>query len=107
LIVKVKGKGHVVGGAVRCPSTCKATVKKGSPLTVRAHPARGYRFAGWSGACPNNIWGLGACTLAVYLRSGNPRTESKIAGQGLWEAFATPNAANAVKATATFVRKTR
>jgi hypothetical protein len=80
-------------------------VVKGSPLTMRAHAARGYRFTGWSGACPSNLWGVGGCTLAVYLRSGHPRTQAKITGQGLWEAFATPNAADTVKATATFVKK--
>lgn len=105
VIVKVKGKGHVRGGGVLCPATCKATVYKGSPLTMRAHAARGYRFAGWSGACPSNLFGVGGCTLAVYLHSSHPRTQAKITGQSLWTAFATPNTAGAVTAKARFVRR--
>lgn len=57
--VTVKGKGRISGGGISCPGTCKATLTSGSKLTLRAAPASGYRFAGWSGACS----GLGVCTL--------------------------------------------
>lgn len=55
----VKGKGRVTGVGISCPGTCKTTLKSGSKFTLRATPASGYRFAGWSGACT----GLRACTL--------------------------------------------
>ena len=66
--VTVRGKGRVTGGAISCPGTCTATLTSGSKLTLRATPVRGYRFAGWSGACS----GLSACTL-------HPKTATKVA----------------------------
>jgi hypothetical protein len=57
--VTVRGKGRVSGGGISCPARCKATIAAGAKLTLRATPARGYRFAGWAGACS----GLRACTL--------------------------------------------
>ena len=57
--VAVKGKGRVTGSGISCPGTCKTMLKSGSKFTLRATPASGYRFAGWSGACT----GLHACTL--------------------------------------------
>jgi hypothetical protein len=57
--VAVKGKGRVRGGGISCPARCKARIASGAKLTLRASAARGYRFAGWSGACT----GLQACTL--------------------------------------------
>ena len=57
--VTVKGKGRITGGGISCPARCKATIASGAKLTLRARAARGYRFAGWSGACT----GLHACTL--------------------------------------------
>jgi Divergent InlB B-repeat domain len=55
----VKGRGRVIGGGISCPARCKATITAGAKLTLRATPARGYRFSGWGGACT----GLHACTL--------------------------------------------
>lgn len=44
--VGVKGKG-----AVRCTPTCGKTFAAGQHLTLRAVPAKGWRFAGWTGDC--------------------------------------------------------
>ncbi len=57
--VAVRGKGRVSGGGISCPARCTTTFASGAKLTLRASPSRGYRFAGWSGACK----GLHACTL--------------------------------------------
>ena len=59
MTVTVKGKGRVTGGGISCPARCKAPIASGAKLTLRASAARGYRFAGWSGACR----GVHACTL--------------------------------------------
>ncbi len=58
--VTVKGKGRVTGRGISCPSRCKTTIASGAQLTLRARAARGYRFAGWSGACAS---ALTSCTL--------------------------------------------
>jgi Divergent InlB B-repeat domain len=57
--VTVRSKGRVTGGGIRCPGRCKTTLTPGKELSLRATPARGYRFVGWAGACT----GLHACTL--------------------------------------------
>jgi hypothetical protein len=49
--VAVKGKGRVTGAGISCPARCQTTIASGGKLTLRASSARGYRFAGWSGAC--------------------------------------------------------
>ena len=60
MTVTVKGKGRVTGGGISCPARCKTRIaSRARLLTLRASTARGYRFAGWSGACR----GLHACTL--------------------------------------------
>ena len=46
--VKVSTKGR---GAVRCTPTCSRSFAAGDPLTLRAVPAKGWKFAAWSGAC--------------------------------------------------------
>lgn len=51
LTVVVSGKGTVKGGAISCPYTCRAALRAGAALRLRATPAAGWRFAGWSGAC--------------------------------------------------------
>jgi hypothetical protein len=38
-------------GRVACAPACRARMKAGDPLVLRAQPAAGWRFAGWSGAC--------------------------------------------------------
>lgn len=66
--VAVKGKGRVTGAGISCPARCQTTIAPGGKLTLRASAARGYRFAGWSGACT----GLHvSCTL-------HPKTAVKV-----------------------------
>lgn len=63
LLVRVSGKGTVVSSpaGVSCPSRCRTTFTTGVTVRLRAKPAAGFRFAGWSGACR----GTGACFLPV------------------------------------------
>jgi len=44
--VTVKGKGRVA-----CTPACSKTFRAGSPLTLRAVAAKGWRFVRWSGGC--------------------------------------------------------
>jgi hypothetical protein len=59
--VAVVGKGRVVSApaGVSCPSRCRASFTQ--PVTLRARPSAGFRFAGWSGACS----GRGLCQLSI------------------------------------------
>jgi hypothetical protein len=66
--VTVRGKGRVTGAGISCPARCQTTIASGGELTLRASAARGYRFAGWGGACT----GLHvSCTL-------HPKTPVKV-----------------------------
>jgi hypothetical protein len=38
-------------GAVRCTPVCSRSFPAGDPITLRAVPAKGWKFAGWSGGC--------------------------------------------------------
>lgn len=51
--VRVTGKGTVKSspGGIACPSSCARSFTFGSTVTLVAKPARGWRFARWSGAC--------------------------------------------------------
>jgi hypothetical protein len=44
--VKVTTKGR---GSVRCTPVCSKAFPAGDPLTLRAVPAKGWKFAGWTG----------------------------------------------------------
>jgi hypothetical protein len=44
--VKTTGKG-----SVRCTPVCSGTFSAGGPLSLRAVPANGWKFVGWSGGC--------------------------------------------------------
>jgi hypothetical protein len=46
---------------ISCPGTCSATFSQGTPVTLSASPASGYKFTGWSGACA----GTGTCTVEM------------------------------------------
>jgi hypothetical protein len=61
VVVTVKGKGKVTSSpaGIACPRRCRATFT--TPVTLRARPAKRFRFAGWSGACR----GKGTCSLSV------------------------------------------
>jgi hypothetical protein len=53
LTVHVAGRGRVtsVPAAISCPSRCSAELRYASRVRLVAHPIRGWRFSGWSGAC--------------------------------------------------------
>jgi hypothetical protein len=61
--VAVRGRGTVgsAPGGVRCSTRCSASFRFGASVRLAAHPAKGWRFAGWSGACK----GRGACVVKV------------------------------------------
>jgi hypothetical protein len=46
--LKVTTSGH---GTVRCSPVCSKAFAAGKQLTLRAVPAKGWMFAGWSGGC--------------------------------------------------------
>jgi Divergent InlB B-repeat domain len=53
LSVSESGSGTVTSNpdGINCGSTCTATFKVGTSITLTAAPASGNSFAGWSGAC--------------------------------------------------------
>jgi hypothetical protein len=59
LTVAVSGKGKVSGVGSTCTSTCTRVLPGGQRSTLRATPAKGYRFGGWGGDCG----GKAACRL--------------------------------------------
>jgi hypothetical protein len=63
------GSGHVTGSAIDCPGTCSAQLVLQTRATLRAAPAAGSRFAGWSGG---GCSGTGTC--AVTMSSGQTVT---------------------------------
>jgi hypothetical protein len=63
LEVSATGSGRVTSEpkGIDCPRTCSARLRTGTPVTLRATPAAGWVFTGWSGACT----GTDACTLRI------------------------------------------
>lgn len=61
LTVNVTGSGKVTStpAAVSCPTRCSASFQAGSTIRLKAKPARGHRFVGWTGSCR----GTGVCVL--------------------------------------------
>jgi hypothetical protein len=53
LTVQLAGSGTVISspGGINCPPDCAEDYEVGTVVTLAAHPAEGYSFAGWSGAC--------------------------------------------------------
>jgi hypothetical protein len=49
--VTVSGEGTVKINGTVCSGTCSQTVPYGTAVKLRAVPAKGYRFTGWSGSC--------------------------------------------------------
>jgi List-Bact-rpt repeat protein len=55
------GSGSVSGSGISCPSTCSASIAKGTSVSLTASPAAGSTFDGWGGACS----GTGGCTFTM------------------------------------------
>jgi hypothetical protein len=51
LSARVSGHGRVIGRGLACPPACSTAVEAGGVSTVSVEPARGWRFAGWTGGC--------------------------------------------------------
>jgi Divergent InlB B-repeat domain len=63
LVVAVAGKGKVAGAGAPCAaSRCVRTARSYTPLRLRATPAKGWRLAGWSGACTGRA---ATCTVPM------------------------------------------
>lgn len=58
------GYGKVTSTPARidCGTSCSARFDKGASVTLRASPASGYEFTGWSGACTGTA---STCTLTM------------------------------------------
>ncbi|HSY13546.1 MAG TPA: choice-of-anchor tandem repeat GloVer-containing protein [Verrucomicrobiae bacterium] len=63
LTVSMSGQGSITStdGYINCPGTCSHTYFSLTPVTLNAHPAQGWNFSGWSGACT----GVGPCSLSM------------------------------------------
>jgi hypothetical protein len=59
--VRVNGKGRVTSApnGIACTSACRRTFPAGTTVRLTATPARGWRFASWTGTCS----GRGRCAL--------------------------------------------
>jgi len=75
--VFVRGGGRVVSApaAVACPRRCFAKLRYGTTLTLRAVPARKWRFAGWTGSCQ----GTARCRLSLTGSSDERRVRARFA----------------------------
>jgi hypothetical protein len=56
------GSGRVKGSAIDCPRTCSAKLTLQTQATLKAAPAAGSTFAGWSGG---GCSGTGTCTVTM------------------------------------------
>ena len=63
LTVSVVGPGRVISSprGISCGRRCSASFMRGRPVTLRAMPAAGARFVGWSGGCR----GVKACRVQL------------------------------------------
>jgi len=61
--VALVGKGRVTSSpaGISCPGRCTRAFAAGTSVRLTARPARGRRFAGWSGACS----GSSSCTVTI------------------------------------------
>jgi hypothetical protein len=68
IAVKLTGKGRITSspGGIACSKACAHSFAAGGSVRLRAIAARGWRFAGWSGACA----GRGACVLTEAATAG-------------------------------------
>jgi hypothetical protein len=53
LSVRTRGSGlvRIAPSGAECPPNCTFDAAQGKELTLKAKPAEGFKFAGWSGAC--------------------------------------------------------
>jgi formylglycine-generating enzyme required for sulfatase activity len=61
VVLEGDGVGRVTGGGLDCGPSCLREAVAGTELELTASHGRGFRFAGWAGACT----GLGTCALRV------------------------------------------
>jgi hypothetical protein len=63
LTVSKTGSGTLTSSpaGINCGATCSANYLSGTPVTLTATPAAGWRFASWSGACT----GAGGCIVTM------------------------------------------
>jgi Divergent InlB B-repeat domain len=63
LAVSVGGRGSVSStpAGIACPGRCSRAFAADSVVALKAKPAAGYRFSGWTGACR----GKGACSVKL------------------------------------------
>jgi hypothetical protein len=63
LVIALGGKGAVTGGGIACRATrCVARPVSYTHLVLTARPAKGWRFAGWTGACAGR---RASCSLGM------------------------------------------
>ncbi len=67
--VEGRGTGNVVSAdaSIRCPGTCSAEYAAATMVTLRATPASGSAFTGWSGG---GCSGTGSCTVRMDAATG-------------------------------------
>jgi hypothetical protein len=63
LSVSVAGKGRVTStpAGIACPTRCSSRFAADGSVRLQAKPKKGFKFAGWSGACR----GTGGCTVKI------------------------------------------
>ena len=73
--VFVRGRGRIVSApaALACPRRCFAKLRYGTTLKLRALPARGWRFAGWTGSCR----GTSPCRLSLTVSTSERRVRAR------------------------------
>ena len=76
--VAVRGRGRIVSApaALACPRRCLARFRYGTTLRLRAVPARGWRFAGWTGSCR----GTAPCRLSLTGSTNERRVRARFVG---------------------------
>jgi Divergent InlB B-repeat domain len=73
--VAVRGRGRVVSApaALACPRRCFAKLRYGTTLELRAKPAPGSRFGGWTGSCG----GTSRCRLSLTGSTSERRVRAR------------------------------
>jgi List-Bact-rpt repeat protein len=63
IVVSVSGKGAIAGAGADCRiGRCARQATSYLPLRLRATAAKGWRFAGWTGACRGRV---AVCTVPM------------------------------------------